>query len=148
MPIVQFKIGILINMLLLFLISFTIFFYNLGDRFWSEIDRNVLATKFEFMMVVAHKIAHCGQDRKRPRGHHGLGGQKIGGGLVQGRGAGGARVGGKFFSKESFMQSSSVQVQNHLPSTLCVICRCSCMQCVEQCTTIFFCCVVFNHYTL
>jgi len=73
MPIVQFKIGILINMLLLFLISFTIFFYNLGDRFWSEIDRNVLATKFEFMMVVAHKIAHCGKDRKRPRGHHGLG---------------------------------------------------------------------------
>ena len=60
MPIVQFKIGILINMLLLFLISFTNFFYNLGDRFWSEIDRNVLATKFEFMMVVAHKIAHCG----------------------------------------------------------------------------------------
>ena len=59
------------------------FFYNLGDRFWSEIDRNVLATKFEFMMVVAHKIAHCGEDRKRPRGHHGLGGQKIGGGLVQ-----------------------------------------------------------------
>ena len=63
------------------------FFYNLGDRFWSEIDRNVLATKFEFMMVVAHKIAHCGEDRKRPRGHHGLGGQKIGGGLVQ-RGGG------------------------------------------------------------
>ena len=60
-----------------------LFFYNLGDRFWSEIDRNVLATKFEFMMVVAHKIAHCGEDRKRPRGHHGLGGQKIGGGLVQ-----------------------------------------------------------------
>ena len=89
MPIVQFKIGILINMLLLFLISFTILFYNLGDRFWSEIDRNVLATKFEFMMVVAHKIAHCGEDCKRPRGHHGLGGQKIGGGLVQ-RG-GGAR---------------------------------------------------------
>ena len=145
MPIVQFKIGILINMLLLFFISFTISFYNLGDRFWSEIDRNVLATKFEFMMVVAHKIAHCGQDRKRPRGHHGVGGQKIGGGLVQGRGGAGRR---KFFSKESFMQSSSVQVQNHLPSTLCVICRCS-MQCVEQCTTIFFVvCVVFNHYTL
>ena len=140
MPIVQFKIGILINMLLLFLISFTILFYNLGDRFWSEIDRNVLATKFEFMMVVAHKIAHCGQD---PAGIMDRGGQKIGGGLVQG---GGARVGGKFFSKESFMQSSSVQVQNHLPSTLCVICRCS-MQCVEQCTTIFL-CVVFNHYTL
>merc|ERR1719400_1295572 len=51
-------------------------------------------------MVVAHKIAHCGEDRKRPRGHHGLGGQKIVRGLVQG---GGARVGGKFFSKESFM---------------------------------------------
>merc|ERR1739838_305514 len=33
-------------------------------------------------MVVAHKIAHCGEARKRPRGHHGLGGQKIGGGLV------------------------------------------------------------------
>merc|ERR1719491_1361178 len=54
------------------------------------------------MMVVAHKISHCGEDRKRPRGHHGPGGQKIGGGLVHG-GRGGARVGGKFFSKESFM---------------------------------------------
>ena len=61
MPIVQFKIGILINMLLLFFnLLHNVFFYNLGDRFWSEIDRNVLATKFEFMMVVAHKIAHCG----------------------------------------------------------------------------------------
>ena len=86
MPIVQFKIGILINMLLLFLISFTIFFYNLGDRFWSEIDRNVLATKFEFMMVVAHKIAHCGGTAKGPAGIMDRVGRKLAEGWYKGRG--------------------------------------------------------------